>query len=255
VKQAISAEVQRQIALENAEAQQAAQNTQPDPASSGIVRMLTDNMPHVFVAGGDITVTDANGQCALSQGDVVQLNPPQPPLGADATEATLVVLAGKPQECPIRDAVSVQLADLQDMQNHMRESIDQGLGEMQTTKGLPAIPTSAKAAPVAAPFAASAPPPDPSVAAEIGQQVQEADKAEQEVAGQTQSNSAAVPAAAPAAPPAAPKEPKIGMTTAEIEANLGPPSLKFSVAGKTTYTYKDLGVKIVFTDGKVTAIQ
>jgi hypothetical protein len=45
------------------------------------------------------------------------------------------------------------------------------------------------------------------------------------------------------------------MTVADIESSLGPPSLKFTVAGKTTYTYKDLGVKIVFTDGKVSAIQ
>lgn len=44
------------------------------------------------------------------------------------------------------------------------------------------------------------------------------------------------------------------MTVAEIEATLGPPSVKFSLAGKTTYSYKDLGIKIVFTDGKVTAI-
>ena len=69
----------------------------------------------------------------------------------------------------------------------------------------------------------------------------------------------AAPAAAPVAPPpprpAAPKEPKAGMTVAEIETMMGPPSLKFSGAGNTTtYSYKDLGIKIVFTDGKVTSI-
>ena len=59
---------------------------------------------------------------------------------------------------------------------------------------------------------------------------------------------------APPSPPAAPKEPKIGMTIAEIESSLGPPSVKFSLGDKTTYSYKDLGIKIVFTGGKATAI-
>ena len=258
VKQAISAEVQRQIALENAEATQNAANTPIDPASSGVVRMLTDNSPHVFVAGTDLDVIDARGaQCTLSQGDVIQLNPA--PLPADAVAANLVVLASKPAECMQGNSVSVPLADLQDMQNHMRETIDTGLGEMQTAKGLPAVPQSAKAMPVAAAFAAAAPPPDPTAATEITQQVQEADKAEQEAtAPVTTAAPVAAPVAAPAPvapPPAPPKEPKVGMTIAEIEATLGPPALKFSGAGnKTTYSYKDLGIKIVFTDGKVTAI-
>ena len=259
VKQAISAEVQRQIALANAEATQTAANTPIDPASSGVVRMLTDNSPHVFVAGTDLVLIDARGaQCALSQGDVIQLNPA--PLPADAVAANLVVLASKPAECQTGNSVSVALADLQDMQNHMRETIDQGMGEMQSAKGLPAIPQSAKAMPVAAAFAAAAPPPDPTVATQLTQQVQEADKAEQEV---TAPATAGAPAVAPAPvapapvapPPAPPKEPKVGMTIAEIEASLGPPALKFNGAGnKTTYSYKDLGIKIVFTDGKVTSI-
>jgi hypothetical protein len=44
------------------------------------------------------------------------------------------------------------------------------------------------------------------------------------------------------------------MTVAEIEGSLGPPSVKFSLGDKTTYSYKDLGIKIVFTSGKVTGI-
>ena len=96
VKQAISAEVQRQIALENAEATAGrGEYAEPDPASSGVVRMLTDNTSHVFVAGADLDVIDARGQqCALSQGDVIQLNPA--PLPPDAVAANLVVLASKP---------------------------------------------------------------------------------------------------------------------------------------------------------------
>jgi hypothetical protein len=252
VKQAISAEVQRQIALENAEATQVAKNAEPDPASSGIVRMLTDNTAHTFVAGADLDVIDAAGQqCALSQGDVIQLNPA--PLPPDAPAANLVVLASKPQECQKGNTVSVPLADLQDMQNHMREQIDTGLGDMQSAKGLPPVPQSARAMPMTAPFAVGAPGPDPTASTQITQQVQEADKAEQEVAGSA--GSAAAPIAPPPPPPAAPKEPKVGMTIAEIEGSLGPPSVKFTVGAKTTYTYKDLGIKVIFTGGKVSEIQ
>jgi hypothetical protein len=254
VKQMISAEVQRQVALENAESQQVAKNTDVDPASSGVVRMLTDNASHVFVAGSDVDVIDARGQqCGLSHGDVIQLNPPNPPLAPDAVEANLVVLASKPQECMRGTSVSVQLADLQDMQNHMRESIDQGLGELQTNAGkggLPSIPASAKAMPTPAPFAAIAPPPDPSAATEIAQQTQEADRAEQEVTG-------SAPAVAPPAPPPAPaKEPvTAGQTVDQVIANMGKPTHTFDANGKQIYTYKDGGVKITFRDGKVIDVQ
>jgi hypothetical protein len=255
VKEAISAEVQRQIALANAEAQQVARNTEPDPASSGIVRMLSDNTSHVFVAGSDVDVIDARGtQCALSQGDVIQLNPA--PLPPAATEASLVVLASKPQECLKGVSVSVPLTDLQDMQNHMRETIDQGLGEMQTAKGLPPIPQSAKAMPIAAPFAAIAPPPDPNAATQIAQQVQEADSAEQDVvAGQAPVAAAVAAPVAPPPPPAPVKETaKQGWTTDQVVAAYGKPLQDFEIGGKRIYIYKDPPVKITFKDGKVTDI-
>jgi hypothetical protein len=251
VKQAISVEVQRQIALENAEATQVAKNAEPDPASSGIVRMLTDNTAHTFVAGADLDVIDAAGmQCGLSKGDVIQLNPA--PLAPDAPAANLVVLASKPNECMKGNTVSVPLADLQDMQNHMRETIDTGLTDMQAAKGLPPVPQSARAMPMTAPFAVGAPGPDATASTQITQQVQEADRAEQDVVG---SGSAPAAIAPPPPPAAATAEPKVGMTIAEIEGSLGPPSVKFSVGAKTTYTYKELGVKIIFTGGKVSEIQ
>ena len=56
VKQMISDEVKRQVALENQEAQATAQNQDVDPASSGIARMLSDNQTHVFIAGSSLDV-------------------------------------------------------------------------------------------------------------------------------------------------------------------------------------------------------
>ena len=67
----------------------------------------------------------------------------------------------------------------------MRQTIDQGLGDLQSKQGqggLPAAPPSAKAPPVQSAFVAAAPPPEQNVAADIKQESQQADQAEQEVA-------------------------------------------------------------------------
>ena len=166
VKQMISNEVASQIALENAEAQQNAQGQDPDPQGSSIARLLADGHSHVFVAGSDLDVVDAAGnECAISSGDALELNTPP---GPNDSAVNLVVLASKGGlECPKSDSVTVALNDLQGMQNHMRETIDQGLQELQAKEGhggLPQAPPSAQAPPVNAGFAAIAPPPEPQTA-------------------------------------------------------------------------------------------
>jgi hypothetical protein len=253
VKDLIANEVKQQIALENNESKTAAQSGgEPDAASSSIARMLTDGKPHIFVAGHDLDVVDAGGtECALSEGDAIQLAGQTAP---DAQAATLAVLASKGgKECPKGDTVSVGLTDLQDMQNHMRETIDQGMKELQAKQGqggLPAAPASAKAAPVESPMAAIAPPPPPEdeVKAEINQQSQEADKAEKE-AGDTSSG----PGPNAATPAPAPVSIEVGQTIDQVTAALGAPAKTFKVGAKTIYVYKDS--KITFTNGKVTDIQ
>ena len=75
VKQQIADEVRNQLALENQEAAQNAQQQDVDPGSSGIARMLSDGRPHVFVVGSALDVVDASQtECALSDGDVLALN-------------------------------------------------------------------------------------------------------------------------------------------------------------------------------------
>jgi 3-hydroxyisobutyrate dehydrogenase len=81
------------------------------------------------VAGADLDVVNAAGtECSLSQGDALQLTGGQ---DADATTVNLAVLASKGgKECAKGDTVSVSLQDLQDMQNHMRQTIDTGMKEL-----------------------------------------------------------------------------------------------------------------------------
>jgi hypothetical protein len=258
IKQAIADEVQHQLALENQESQMAARNQMGDPASSGIPRLLSDNKSHVFVVSYNLEVTSSEGQlCGLARGDVLQLNS-RPP--ADASVATVQVIASKGTGCPRGSSVSVELADLEDMHNHMRESVGKGMSELQTHAGqggLPALPAAAAAAPAAAPFADVAPPPDPNVASTLSQQVQEADRVEHEVLTEAKvSGPAAEPAAdAAAAPPAAPQTATIalGQSPAEVIAILGNPSQIVKLGTKEIYRYKD--VKVTFVSGKVTDIE
>jgi len=186
VKQMIADEVRNQIALENADAQLNAKNQDPDPASSSIARSFGDGHPHVFVTGSALDVADETGsECALSEGDALQLRTPP---AADATTASLVVLSSKGnRECAKSATVTVALVDLQEMQNHMRETIDRGMEELRQKQGkggIPAAPPSATGAPTTVAFAAVAPPPDPNDASAIEQQLKAADQSEQDVSAQ-----------------------------------------------------------------------
>ena len=260
VKQMIADEVKNQLALENQEAQQNAAQQAPDPASSGIARLLSDGHPHVFVAGGNLDVTDANGQeCTVSDGDALQLQTAPP---ADATTANLVVLSSKGRpECQIQLTVQVQLTDLQEMQNKMRETIDQGLQDLQAkqgTGGLPAAPPSAQGAPDTAQYAAAAPPPEPNVSTDIQGADQQSAQAEKDVTAEAAQDSAAPAAAAPdaAAAPAtqaAPATVELGQTTDQVQAALGAPTRIANLGSKTIYYYN--GMKVVFKDGKVSDVQ
>ncbi len=258
IKKMVSDEVQRQIALENSEAQANAAQQDIDPASSGIARMMSDNQPHVFIAGSDLDLVDAAGQeCPISQGDIIEVATAP---SATATEATAIVLASKGgKECQKSDNVTVAFNDLQDMQNHMRETIDSGMGDLQSKQGkggLPAAPPSAQAAPVPAAFTAGAPPPDTNAASEIAQQTQAADQAEQEVASAAPaggpSDSAAPVLAAPA-PPAEPPTIALGQTAAQVTGSMGQPTRIIDLGAKKIYVYKDM--KITFKDDKVSDVQ
>ena len=195
------------------------------------------------MAGQDLDVVDAAGaECALSEGDALQLTGQNAP---DATSINLAVLASKGgRECPRGDMVSVSLQDLQDMQNHMRETIDQGMQELQKKQGqggLPAAPASAAAAPVESAMAASAPPPPPEkeVAAQLNEQSQAADQAEKEATTET----------AAAEPPTV----ALGQSPDEVAAALGKPKSIMDLGAKKIYVYQDM--KVTFNGGKVTDIQ
>ncbi len=259
-KQLINDEVKRQVALENQEAQEQQQHQEVDPASSGIARMLSDNQTHVFIAGTALDVVQTDGQeCAISQGDVLEVTQAPP---SDASAATATVLCSKGgNECVKSAQVQVPFNDLQEMQNHMRETIDQGLGDLQAkqgTGGLPAAPPSAKAPPVQSDFVAAAPPPEQNVAATLKDESKEADQAEQEVATEAAPANpveASAAAGAPAAPAQAgpPVTVSQGQTIDEVTHELGQPKNVVDLGTKKIYVYPDM--KVTFKGGKVSDVQ
>jgi hypothetical protein len=247
VRQMIADEVNRQIALETHEAANA--QTVPDPGSSGIERMLADaKQLHIFVVSSPLYLQSGIGECRLTEGDVLglQLGGHQP----DTTIGVRVVMARQSDSCPRGSLVWVDIADLQEMQNHMRELIDQGLGELQRTQGQNGIPaTTAAAQPPAQPaYADLAPPPDPNVANELKAQNSEADQALQETFNQASLSEQAVD------PSMSEARLTLGKTVQEVLAIVGEkPQDVFDSGTNRIYVFSK--VVVTFTGGRVVKIE
>jgi hypothetical protein len=187
-KEEIADEVRLEIQQEQAAAQANARDPRGGPEYGGIGEVLTDGHSHVFIAGSTLDVVDGSGDdCVLSQGDVVRVRAAPAP-GAQAVNATVVASKGG-DECAPDGTVRIAIADLQEMQNHMRETLDQGMEQLQSRQGagnLPAAPAGALSAPVAAGFTQGAPAADPNAQLEIAQQASAADMAEKESAANSQ---------------------------------------------------------------------
>lgn len=237
VKQAIADEVHRQLDQERMEGQGGAAQSAP--------AFLADNATHVFVVANGLDVQSRSGECTLTEGDVLQMGAPPAP---NSAVADLAVMASKGQDCRKGSVVSVAIADLQDMQNHMRETLDQGLAELQKGQGqngIPALPSAVNRPPVDAPFVAAAPPPDPNIAAEVSQQAESASQAESEALSEAQ--------ASPADAGVATQSVSLGMTIDQVVGIMGQPQVKADLGAKKIYTYGNM--KIIFMDGKVTDVQ
>jgi hypothetical protein len=248
VKQMVADEIAQQVQMEGNEAQANAAKQNFDPGTSNIAHLLSDNHPHVFVAGTDLDLVTGSGEeCAISQGDVLRVTS-APAADADTAKATILASKGGKKECASNATVSVAMTDLQDMKNHMQEQIDDGLTELQKKQGkggLPAAPASASGEPVQAGFAADAPPADAKAGSDIAEQANDANAAEREV-------SASV-AAAPAATPGSSTNIALGQSIDQVTAALGSPTRIIDLGAKKIYTYPDM--KVIFQNGKVSDVQ
>jgi hypothetical protein len=182
VKDEIAEEVKLEVQQETAAARANAANPQRAPDDGGISVALSDGHSHVFIAGASLDLVGAGGdECTLSQGDVVQVRAAPAP-GAQAVNATVLGSKGG-SECAPDTTVRMALTDLQEMQNYMRQTVEQGMADLQARQGtsnLPPAPATAQGAAVSAGFAANLPPADANAAAEIAEQAAAADQAERE---------------------------------------------------------------------------
>jgi hypothetical protein len=167
VKQKVADEVDRQVKEESVEAQQNAQNKDPPPGAGGVVQELTDGQTHAFVVSSDLDLVDPSGRrCMISEGDVVEVVSQAKP---DSTVDAVVLSSKGGLECERAAQVQIALNDVQEMQNHMRETVDQGIANTNAGKQAPKVTPA---------FAAAAPPADANAAQEIAQQQQIAAAAE-----------------------------------------------------------------------------
>jgi hypothetical protein len=245
VKQLVANEVEGELALEDEEANAEGQMQAPDPAYSSIAGVLSDGKAHVFVAGREVDVVDSSGrECAVTEGDVVEVTVAP---GAEDTAATAQVLSSKGgQDCPVRDSVAIPLDELEEMQNHMRATLDRGMAQLQTEQGrdgLPPAPADALAAPAPGLELQGAPPADPEGAQEIATQTQLAQTADQQLT------------AAATTPPGAPPTVSLslGQSFADVTAVLGQPAQVIRLGQKTIYVYP--ATKVTFVNGQVSDIQ
>jgi hypothetical protein len=179
VKEEIAEEVRLEVQQERAQAQANANDPRGGPDYGGIGDLLTDGHAHVFMSGSSLDLVDGSGnECTLTQGDVVQVRA-APALGAQAVNATVVASKGG-NECAPETTVRMALADLQDMQNYMRQTVDDGMAQLQARQGTGNLPAAPAGGVVSAGFVQGAPPADPNAQAEIAEQAAAADVAERE---------------------------------------------------------------------------
>ena len=140
MKAMIAEEVRQQLAAEKADA------AQPTAASSGQAAVDGDQVPPAlsqkfFVVSSSLDVTAGSQTCSLTPGDIIERRSKD--VASDGTVA-LEVISSKKGDCAADSAapVQVQLADLQEMHNQLRQQIDSGLKTLadNQAKGLPAAP-------------------------------------------------------------------------------------------------------------------
>jgi len=174
VKQAIAEEVKSQIGDEKT----AAENSQQtDSGGDDAPPAALDPNHRTFVVASNVdTSTDAGDDCSLSAGDVIYRTGDTPD---DDNNVEATVKSSKKDDCAIGSKISVDADDLQEMHNHLRETLDAGLktlAEKQGKDGLPAAPdTATQAGEVPAPTA------DTNVDSDLQQTQKDADQTEADV--------------------------------------------------------------------------
>jgi hypothetical protein len=179
VKQAIADEVKAQIAATQADAAKAgsssASASSGQPAS-GEVPPALDPARRTFVVSDDLAVVADGQECSLTQGDVITRLTDTPD---EDQKVNVSIASSKKTDCAAGKTVLVAVDDLQEMQNHFQEQIDEGMKTMAAKSGTGGLPK----APDTKTVASDVPPPEPdkTAAKTLADQDADADKTEADV--------------------------------------------------------------------------
>jgi hypothetical protein len=235
VKQAIADEVRRQMDQERADQaayQGASQISGPPP-------LFSDRGPRVFLVSNNVMAFAGNQECPLVEGDVIQLvETPSP----SSEYAQVKVLSSRGGSCSKGSYLSVSTVDLQEMHNHLRATVGQGMEKLQSDQGrngLPSLPAQSRGV-VNASYTSDVQA-DPAALNEISSVAREANESERGMIDQG------------TAPAGSGATVSLGMSIAQVEAALGRPLNTADVGVKRIYVYKDL--KITFLNGRVSDVQ
>jgi len=177
VKKDLAEEVKALLAAEQAEAGKGKSSTGGQAASKEEAPPALDPKFKTFVVSADLSLVVAEGEeCGLTDGDVVVRTTDTPD---DDQNVNVKVVASTKADCAIGKEGPLAVDDLQEMYNHFRESLKDGMGELakkQGTGGLPKAPdTTTTAGDVPAPE------PDKSAEKALTEQQSAADQTEAEV--------------------------------------------------------------------------
>jgi hypothetical protein len=173
VKQAISEQMKKEIA---AEKDAAANKDKNNDATGDQVPAALDPNTRYFVVSSNLDLTTSDGdECELTQGDVIYRTGDTPD---DDRMVDATVKASKKDECSVGATVGVEVNDLQEMHNALRQTMDAGLKELANNSGKNGLPTAPDTKTTAGEV--PAPAPDSNVADDLQQTQKEADQAEAE---------------------------------------------------------------------------
>jgi hypothetical protein len=177
VKQAIAEEVKAQLAAEQAESGKGnSGGGQAAPANSNEVPPALDPARRTFVVSTDLSVVADGEECALTSGDVITRLTDTPD---DDNNVNASVAASKKNDCAAGKQVAVSVDDLQEMQNHFREQLTAGMGELAKKNGTGGLPKAPDTSTVAGDV--PEPPADKTAAKTLQDQESAADQTEQDV--------------------------------------------------------------------------
>jgi YD repeat-containing protein len=174
VKQMVADEVKAVIAEEQKAATTSFDSSQPTSANK--LPPAFDPNHRVFVVFSVLQVNVKGETCSLTPSDILKRLEDTP----DKENTVAVqILASKTSDCAMGSSARMQVTDLNDMQNHLREQVDAGIRILSEKQGKDGLPTAPAANPRAVPEGTAAT--DATAAADLQKQQQEADQTEKEV--------------------------------------------------------------------------